>query len=157
MSNKFIYRCSWVESKRHKRPHTSVYFQMAEHTEWVFNEPCFADLVKVEYIKVDANSEQYRMAVETSNIHLWKVKQEQLMKEFEMHRIMECVVCYETVKNCISCTTCKKGTCFKCCVEYSITNFGKFPFRHDPTDEVGCGMEVLLPCPTCRTDNLFMY
>lgn len=161
MENKFIYKCSWFESKRHKKSHTDMYYEKAEHTEWVVKSfPWAVGLAKVEYIAVPVDSKYYEMAVECSNIKFWADKQEQLMKQFKNYRMQDCVVCYETKKGYemgVECRTCKNSMCFKCSYEYSNANIGKFPYRCDPTDTIGCGVEVLLPCPICRIDNLFMY
>jgi hypothetical protein len=161
MSHKFIYACSWIESKRHKKPHTTVYYEKAEHTEWVFKtEDWFKELVRVDYIMVAEHTVEYKMAVERSQLKFWADKQEQLMKEFEKHRIMECVVCYESAKDYdgTRCKTCKNHMCHKCCCEYMNANEGKFPCEHDPNDDTGYGNDyALLPCPICRTDNLFCF
>lgn len=65
---KFIYKISWFESKRHKIPHTNMYFEKPEHTRWVFETiDWFNDLVKVEYIMVGEDTMYYKCAVECSN------------------------------------------------------------------------------------------
>lgn len=86
MSNKFIYRCSWFESKRHKKSHTDMYFENAKHTEWVFNSCDYLNgLAKVEYIMVGENTKYYEMAVGNSCLRFWEAKQVQLMDEFEKY------------------------------------------------------------------------
>lgn len=157
MNNKFIYKVSSFETKRHKKSHTNMYFAHAEHTEWVFNSCDYLNgLAKVEYIMVAADSKYYEMAVECSNIQFWADKQKQLMKEFERYGMKECVVCYEVTKwyDGTRCKTCKNAMCHMCCCEYMNANEGKFPFQ---SDETGYCVEVLLPCPMCRTDNLFCF
>lgn len=157
MSVKMIYKVSSFQSRRHKKSHTDTYYENAEHTQWVFtSQQWFEYLIRVEYIQVGSNTNLYKMAVENSNLQFWADKQKQLMKEFEKHRIMECVVCYERTKWCdgTRCRTCKNSMCHKCCCEYSLANIGKFPCE---SDETGYSVEVLLPCPMCRTDNLFKY
>lgn len=155
---KFIYRCSWVESKRHKKPHTTMCFEKAEHTEWVFETgDWFQDLVKVEYIMVDVNQQYYKSAVANSNIAFWEAKQVQLMKEFEKYGDKECVICYESRKWSsmgVKCKACKNSMCFECCCDYSTANQGKFQVKDDGT---GYGVDEKQPCPICRTLNVFRF
>lgn len=158
MSNKFIYKCSWFESKRHRISHTDMFYEHAEHTQWIFtSEAWFKDLVRVEYIQVAANAHIYKLAVETSNIAAWADKQKQLMEDFERFRKRECVVCYET-KNCwdigYKCGTCKNAMCIKCSWAYAYANVGKFPASYDEKTDTKI---TLMPCPMCRTENLFEY
>ena len=152
MTTKFIYKCSFFESKRHKISHTDMYYQKAEHTEWVLKSAAYLNgLAKVEYIMVAANSNEYKSAVENSHLSLCEEKQVQLMKEFERYGMKECVVCYENTdwRNIgIRCRTCKNGMCEKCCCEYSLAN--KFECKGD---ETGYGGEEYMPCPICRTIN----
>jgi hypothetical protein len=138
-----------------------MYYENAEHTQWVFKDyDWHRGLIRVDYVMVKCDSNDYQSAVENSHIQFWADKQKQLMKDFKNYRIQQCVVCYETKHGCcmgVDCRTCKNAMCFKCSYEYSLANMDKFPYRRDPTDNIGCGVEVLLPCPMCRTDNLFMY
>jgi hypothetical protein len=46
-----------------------MYFEKAEHTEWVFKtEDWFKDLVRVEYIQVAETLDYYKHAVNNSKI-----------------------------------------------------------------------------------------
>ena len=70
---KFIYKVSWFQSKRHLKSHTSLYYEKAEHTEWVFKtEDWFKDLVRVEYIQVAETHYAYKQALNNSKIHTFK-------------------------------------------------------------------------------------
>ena len=60
---KYIYMCSWFETKRHRISHTNMYFEKAEDTNWIFDTPeWFLDLVRIEYICVMSNTKEYSMA-----------------------------------------------------------------------------------------------
>jgi hypothetical protein len=66
---KFIYRCSWFKTKRHTKSHTTMCFEKAEHTKWIFcSDDWFHELVKIEYIMVDVDQEYYKSAVRNSAI-----------------------------------------------------------------------------------------
>ena len=81
MSNKFIYKCSFFESKRHRISHTDMYYEKAEHTEWVFElEDWVSGLVRVEYIMVGDYTNYYKSAVENS------VKMEKKKMEAQLER-----------------------------------------------------------------------
>jgi hypothetical protein len=63
-----------------------MYYEKAEHTEWVFETTDWSNgLVKVEYIMEATHSEYYKSAVSNSNSQFWDDKQKQLMKEFEQN------------------------------------------------------------------------
>lgn len=67
---KYIYKCSWFETKRHSKSHTNMYFLKAEHTYWIFNSmEWFDGLVRIELIMVDENTDYYKSAVENSILH----------------------------------------------------------------------------------------
>jgi hypothetical protein len=67
--HKYVYKCSWFETKRHKLPYTKIYYEKAEHTHWIFNSLMYQDgLIKVEYIKVCPHSYEYKLAVCNSKI-----------------------------------------------------------------------------------------
>jgi hypothetical protein len=64
---RYIYKCSWFETKRHKKSHTNMYFEKAEHTKWIFEtRDWFLDLVRVEYIMVHISRPEYESAVNNS-------------------------------------------------------------------------------------------
>lgn len=65
-----------------------------------------------------------------------------------------CVVCYvekSTYEIGIDCKTCKNPMCFVCCCEYSLAN------QHFDceSDETGTCAITKIPCPMCRTINIF--
>jgi len=133
-----------------------MYYEKAEHTEWVFGMDNWQrGLIRVDYVMVKSDSNDYKSAVENSNLQFWADKQKQLMKEFKRFRMHECIICYETQPGynmAIDCKTCKNSMCLKCSHEYSCTNHGKFPFTCNEN-----GYNVLLPCPMCRTENLYSF
>jgi hypothetical protein len=65
---RYIYKCSWFETKKHKISHTDMYFENAEDTKWIFEtQDWFLDLVRVEYIMVHSSRNEYKSAVNNSN------------------------------------------------------------------------------------------
>ena len=65
-----------------------------------------------------------------------------------------CVVCYVEKSTCeigVNCKTCKNPMCFVCCCEYFCAN----PNFHAEGDETGSCVDVDIPCPMCRTINVF--
>lgn len=65
-----------------------------------------------------------------------------------------CVVCYvekSTSEIGINCKTCKNPMCFGCCCEYSLAN----PHFDCESDETGTCAITKIPCPMCRTINIF--
>jgi hypothetical protein len=59
-SYKYVYKCSWYESKRHKKSHIDMYYGDAEDVKWIFDtDEWFNDLVKIEYIRVCNKSNEY--------------------------------------------------------------------------------------------------
>jgi hypothetical protein len=65
---KYIYKCSWFETKKHKISHTDMYFEKAEDTKWIFEtRDWFDDLVRIEYIMVHISRREYESAVSNSN------------------------------------------------------------------------------------------
>lgn len=64
-----------------------------------------------------------------------------------------CLICFKQVSlhaQAIKCKTCKKIMCFECCCNYSLAN--KFECE---SDETGYGVDVKIPCPVCKTINIF--
>jgi len=58
----FVFKCSWFESERHRKSHTSICFEREEDVQFVF-ETCWKPQVcRVEYIQVDEDSDQHRLA-----------------------------------------------------------------------------------------------
>jgi len=67
---KYIYKCSWFETKKHKISHTDMFFENAEDTKWIFeSRDWFLDLVRIEYIMVKSSRNEYKSAVNNSKIH----------------------------------------------------------------------------------------
>ena len=65
-----------------------------------------------------------------------------------------CVVCYVEKSTCeigIDCKICKNPICFVCCCEYSLAN----PHFDCESDETGTCAITKIPCPMCRTINIF--
>jgi hypothetical protein len=65
---KFIYKIEWYESKRHTKSHTSMCYLNAKETEWVYEYDWGKEKVEVRYVRVLENSQDYQMAVSSSNI-----------------------------------------------------------------------------------------
>lgn len=61
-----IYRASWFDNKRCRVSHTDVYYLKAEHTHWIHERCWCPQVVKVEYIAVEKDSDYYKMAVNNS-------------------------------------------------------------------------------------------
>ena len=67
--NKYIYKCSWFKSKRHRISHTDMYFLKPEETHWIYEtSDWFVDLVEIQYIMCSSTSPEYRMALNNSLI-----------------------------------------------------------------------------------------
>jgi hypothetical protein len=67
--HKFIYKCMWFDSKRHRTPNTTMYFEDAIDTKWIFYTPdWFNGLVRVEYIMVCPASMIYATAHSNSQL-----------------------------------------------------------------------------------------
>ena len=65
----YIYQCNWYDTTRHKKPHTSMCFENAEDTHWVFEtKSWYEDLVDVRLIKVATKTDEYKSAVKNSKI-----------------------------------------------------------------------------------------
>ena len=58
----FIYRMSWVESSRHIKPHTLMYFSEPRHTYCGYDDP----LCRIELIRVRTDTDEYNLAVRNS-------------------------------------------------------------------------------------------
>ena len=57
---KYVYKCSWYESKRHKKSHIDMFYENPDDVKWIFDTPEWHnDLVKIEYIRVCSHSNQY--------------------------------------------------------------------------------------------------
>lgn len=81
-----IYKCSWFETKRHKKSHTSMYFLKAEHCGWVFGSDDYHNgLCRVELIPVLTSVVAYLSAEKNSEREDKRLKQhrEKTMKEEE--------------------------------------------------------------------------
>jgi hypothetical protein len=66
---KYIYKCSWFDSKRHKKSHTDMYYENADDVKWIFEtDEWFRDLARVEYIKVCNKSKYYQLASLSSKL-----------------------------------------------------------------------------------------
>lgn len=69
MTQKIIYKCSWFETKKHKKSDTDMYFLKEKDTYWVFNTDNYkAGLVRIEIIMIDTESNEYKSAVENDEI-----------------------------------------------------------------------------------------
>ena len=80
---KYIYRIDWFHTKRHITPHTSMYFEKAEHTKWALLRDYYPEIVRVEYIWVPSGSQEYKTAVESSQIEDTRTKKVFLLREIE--------------------------------------------------------------------------
>jgi hypothetical protein len=64
---RYIYKCSWFDTKRHRKSNTDIFFEKVEHTKWIFEQQdWFLDLVRVEYIMVHISTPEYESAVRNS-------------------------------------------------------------------------------------------
>lgn len=63
-----IYRISWFNNARCRQSHTAMNYLKAEHTHWVHERCWFPEVVRVEYIAVDKDSNDYKSAVHNSLI-----------------------------------------------------------------------------------------
>jgi hypothetical protein len=54
-----VYACRFFESKRHSKPHTTMYFLKPEHTAWAFLD----NLSKIEMIFEPITSDIYKQAL----------------------------------------------------------------------------------------------
>lgn len=67
---KYIYMCSWFETRKHRKSHTKMYYEIAEQTNWIFDTPdWYDDLVRIEYICVMSNTKEYSMAQTTGEFY----------------------------------------------------------------------------------------
>ena len=65
-----IFKCSWYESKRHRKSHSNMYFKELKDTLWVFDRYEYNHgLARVELIKVSKNTNEYTSAVSNSELH----------------------------------------------------------------------------------------
>jgi hypothetical protein len=80
---KYIYRIDWFHTRRHIKPHTSMYFEKVEHTKWALLRDYEPEIVRVEYIWVASGSREYKMAVESSQIEDTRTKKVFLVREIE--------------------------------------------------------------------------
>jgi len=63
-----IFKCSWYESRRHRISHTDMFFEELRDTLWVWHQILVPnEMRKVEVIKVSKDSDEYRMAIESSS------------------------------------------------------------------------------------------
>ena len=70
VEEKYVYKVSWFESRRHKNSQTIMYFESQESVKWVFNTfEWYRDLARVEFIKVDEFSTEYESAVNNTKLN----------------------------------------------------------------------------------------
>ena len=75
--------CSWFETKRHKIPYTRMYYEKAEHTQWVFESFDYLNgIATVKYIKVSPHSQRYSSAVLNSGLVPKTQEQKQKQEPF---------------------------------------------------------------------------
>ena len=73
-----ICKCSWFDSKRHRKSHTDMYYKELKDTLWVFDSCDYKNgLARVEVIKVSKNTNEYDSAVNNSNISKKKDDEEE--------------------------------------------------------------------------------
>lgn len=59
-----IFKCSWYESKKHRKIHSNMYFKELKDILWVFDSCDYnRGLARVEIIKVSKNSNEYNSAL----------------------------------------------------------------------------------------------
>ena len=62
---KYIYKISFYESKRHSISHTDMYFEREEDTRWSYHD----ENSKIFVIRVDEESNEYKSAVQNSDLY----------------------------------------------------------------------------------------
>jgi hypothetical protein len=68
---RYIYKILWFETKRHKKPYTTMYMNNAEDTKWVFDTlDWYNGVVRVEFLKVCRHSNEYSSACLNSTLHI---------------------------------------------------------------------------------------
>ena len=80
MSDKYIYKLSFYESRRHITSHTDMYYCKLEDCLWVYDESYMyvnknykgdiicSDFFDIQVIKVKNNDDRYESAVHNSNL-----------------------------------------------------------------------------------------
>ena len=61
---KIIYKMEFLTSARHRKPHSTMYYAIEEHTRWGLCDP----LCKVSIVRVSASSHEYDSAVNNSKV-----------------------------------------------------------------------------------------
>jgi hypothetical protein len=68
---RYIYKILWFETKRHKKPYTTMFMNNAEDTKWVFDTlDWYNGVVRVEFLKVCRHSNEYSSACLNSTLHI---------------------------------------------------------------------------------------
>ena len=115
-----IYKCSWFETKKHKKSHTNMYFLKAEHCGWVFGSDDYHNgLSRVELIPVLTCTVAYQAAVDCSKIQDECIKESKEKHQMEKEDKKKCYFCksddiYEEFEDDYFCKDCFEDMVEEC-------------------------------------------